>query len=71
MSHPNRHVNHHYIDATSKPEAIHRVKEVRDEMKWKSYHSRQKRVYIWVLKRSCSGGHPKYVESNNEDIMLT
>ena len=64
MSHPNRHVNHNSIDGTSK---IHRPKVVSGEMKWKSYHSRQRRLYNWVLKMSYSRGYPEYMESNMDE----
>ena len=47
-------------------------KEIFGEIKEKSYHSCQRRVYNLVLKGHYSWGHPEYMESNmDEDIMLT
>ena len=37
-----------------------------------SYHSRQRRVYIWVLNSQYSCGHSEYMGNNmDKDIMLT
>ena len=36
-----------------------------------SYHSHQRRVYIWVLKSQYSCRHPEYMGNNmDEDIMF-